>query len=150
MITVEILEKFETAERFLAENGIAVAESILDSLREHAFVSGTADSLQFLGRLAQGYRRAGKVEKELPVLEKLAPLAVNELKRKGVLATSSEIQATGADVAYLARAYSKIGRIAEANVKFSEANALFSEVGMEIHPDYEKIHPHQVALRRRQ
>src|SRR5437867_8165678 len=108
MFSVALLQKFEKAEALLAQNASEEAVAILDSLRQHEVVSGTADQIQFLGRLAQGYRRAGATEKELPVLERLCRLAVDELKGLRNLATDDDIQATAADLAYLARAYRKV------------------------------------------
>lgn len=149
MISATVLGKFEKAETLLTQNAYAEAERILDSVQQ-ATVLGTADLLQFWGRLAQGYRRVGRVEKELPVLEKLCALAVSDLARLGRLATHTNIQATAADLAYLAWAYRKVGNYGASKTKFEEANALFSKVGLEIDPDYERKHPYRIALRRKQ
>ena len=149
MISVATLKKFEEAETLLTLNDMNAAQMILDSVWEHENEFGNADAIQFLGRLAQGYRRAGNVEKEVTVLEQLCTLAIEELEKMGLLASDDDIQATATDIAYLARAYRKMGNNTAAKTKIDEANTLLSEIRLEIDPDYERKHAYRIALRQK-
>lgn len=142
MIPLQMVKAIQDAKSHIkagdTANGVALLDDVYRQFNKLAVAMDTFAKMEILGSIAHGYRMAGATLKDIQILEELCSMALADLDRLGLMASSEDIRKTAIDLAWLGLAYLKENRKSEAQKVFMKAKELFTEIEWEMDVDENK------------